>query len=54
MKTYTNKVMINGVKYTNTVEALNYKAALKIQKVRKSQSNNVFIGRLRKTTYPMK
>lgn len=46
MKTYTNTVIINGEKYTNTVEANSYKEALKIQKYRKLKSKNTFEGRL--------
>lgn len=46
MKTYNNQVIINGVKYTNTVKAENYKEALKIQKRLKLTSKNTFIGRL--------
>lgn len=46
MKTYTNTVIINGEKFTNTVEASNYKEALKIQKERKVRSRNSFEGRL--------
>ena len=37
MKTYTNTVIINGQKFTNIVEAENYKEALKIQKERKAK-----------------
>lgn len=46
MKTYTNTVIINGQKFTNKVEAENYKEALKIQKERKAKSKNKFEGRL--------
>ena len=46
MKTYTNTVIINGQKFTNKVEAENYKEALKIQKERKSRSKNKFEGKL--------
>ena len=46
MKTYTNTVIINGVEYTNKVEANNYKEALQIQKERKSKSKNNFKGKL--------
>lgn len=46
MKTYTNTVIINGEKFTNKVEAENYKEALKIQKERKAKSKNKFEGRL--------
>lgn len=46
MKTYTNTVIINGVKYTNIVKAENFKEALKIQKDRKAKSKNTFQGRL--------
>jgi len=46
MKTYTNTVIINGEKFTNTVEANDYKEALKIQKERKAKSKNNFEGRL--------
>jgi len=46
MKTYTNTVIINGEKFTNSVEANNHKEALKIQKDRKSKSRNKFEGRL--------
>lgn len=46
MKTYTNTVFINGEKFTNKVEAENYKDALKIQKERKAKSKNTFEGRL--------
>ena len=49
MKTYTNTVIINGEKYTNTVKAENYKEALKIQKDRKAKSKNAFEGRLIKS-----
>jgi hypothetical protein len=44
MKTYTNTVIINGEKFTNKVEAENYKEALKIQKERKAKSKNTFEG----------
>lgn len=46
MKTYINTVIINGQKFTNTVEAENYKEALKIQKERKAKSKNTFEGKL--------
>ena len=46
MKKYTNTVIINGERYTNTVEAENYKEDLKIQKERKEKSKNTFEGRL--------
>ena len=46
MKTFTNTVIINGEKFTNKVEAENYKEALKIQKERKAKSKNNFKGRL--------
>lgn len=46
MKTYTNKVIINGEKYTNQIDAENYKEALKIQRDRKAKSRNTFEGRL--------
>lgn len=46
MKTYTNTVIINGEKFTNKVEAENYKDALKIQRDRKAKSRNSFQGRL--------
>jgi hypothetical protein len=46
MKTYTNIVVINGEKFTNKVEANNYKEALKIQKERIAHSKNTFQGRL--------
>jgi len=46
MKTYINTVIINGEKFTNKVEAENYKEALKIQKERKAHSKNTFKGRL--------
>lgn len=46
MKTYSNTVIINGQKFTNKVEAENYKEALKIQKERKSKSKNIFEGKL--------
>ena len=46
MKTYTNTVIINGEKFTNSVKANNYKEALKIQKERKAKSRNKFEGRL--------
>lgn len=46
MKTYTNTVVINGEKFTNTVEAENYKEALKIQKERRAKSKYTFEGRL--------
>lgn len=46
MKTYTNKVIINGEKFTNKVEASDYREALKIQKERKAKSKNKFEGRL--------
>ena len=46
MKSYTNKVIINGEKFTNKVEAENYKEALKIQRERKAKSKNTFEGRL--------
>lgn len=47
MKTYTNIVVINGIEYTNTVKADNYKDALKIQKERKAHSKNTFKGQLK-------
>lgn len=46
MKTYVNKVIINGIEYTNIVKAFDYKEALKIQKERKRISRNTFKGRL--------
>lgn len=46
MKTYTNKVIINGEEFTNKVEAENYKEAVKIQKERKAKSKYTFQGRL--------
>jgi hypothetical protein len=46
MKKYTNTVVINGEKFTNTVEASSYKEALEIQKQRKNKSINTFEGRL--------
>jgi hypothetical protein len=46
MKKYTNTVVINGVSYTNTVEAESHKEALEIQKERKKKSRNTFKGRL--------
>lgn len=46
MKTYSNTVIINGEKFTNTVEAENYKEALKIQKERKAKSRYTFKGHL--------
>lgn len=46
MKTYINTVIINGQKFTNTVDASNYKEALKIQKERKAKSKNTFEGKL--------
>ena len=46
MKTYTNTVIINGEKFTNKVEAENYKEALKIQNERKVKSKHTFEGRL--------
>jgi hypothetical protein len=46
MKAYTNTVIINGEKFTNKVEAKNYKEALKIQKQRKYWSKNTFEGHL--------
>ena len=46
MKKYTNTIIINGEKYTNTVEAESYREALKIQKQRKDKSKNTFSGRL--------
>ena len=46
MKTYTNTVIINGDKFTNKVEASDYKEALKIQKERKAKSKYIFEGRL--------
>jgi hypothetical protein len=46
MKKYTNTVVINGNQFTNTVEADDYKEALKIQKERKAKSKNTFQGRL--------
>lgn len=46
MKTYTNTIIINGERYTNTVDAENYKEALKLQKDRKEKSKNTFEGRL--------
>ena len=46
MKTYTNTVIINGEKFTNKVEANEYKEALKIQKERKRHSKHIFEGRL--------
>lgn len=46
MKTYTNTVIINGDKFTNKVEASDYKEALKIQKERRAKSKYTFEGRL--------
>ena len=46
MKTYTNTVIINGEKFTNKVEAENYKEAMEIQKARKAKSKHSFEGRL--------
>jgi len=46
MKTYTNTVIINGSRFTNKIEASNYKDALAIQKKRKEQSKHTFEGRL--------
>ena len=46
MKIYTNTVVINGEKFTNIVEASNYKEALKIQKERKAKSKHTFNGHL--------
>jgi len=46
MKTYTNTVIINGEKFTNKVNADNYKDALKIQRQRKNKSKNTFKGHL--------
>lgn len=49
MEKFVNTVLINGQKFTNTVEAENYKEALKIQKERKAKSKNTFVGRLTKS-----
>jgi len=46
MKTYTNTVIINGEKFTNKVDADNYKDALKIQRQRKNKSKNRLKGHL--------
>ena len=46
MKTYTNTVIINGEKFTNKVDASDYKEALKIQKERKAKSKHTFDGHL--------
>ena len=46
MKTYANTVIINGLEYTNKIEAENYKDALKIQRERKRTSKNTFKGHL--------
>ena len=48
MTKYFNIVVINGIDYTNVVEANNYKEALKIQKERKAKSNHTFKGKLTK------
>jgi len=48
MKKYINTVVINGINYSNIVEASSYAEALKIQKNRKQKSQNLFIGRLTK------
>lgn len=46
MKTYANRVLINGCEFNNLVTASNFKQALAIQKERKANSNNKYIGRL--------
>ena len=46
MKTFHNKVIINGIEYTNSIEASTYAEALKIQKSRKQKSKYKFKGRL--------
>ena len=46
MKKYINTVVINGVTYTNTVEAKNYKEALAIQRERKIKSKYIYKGHL--------
>jgi len=38
MKTYTNKVEINGEVFTHTIHALDYKDALQINKERKQSA----------------
>ena len=43
---YTNTVVINGIRFTNKIEASTYKDALVIQKNRKKQSKHTFEGRL--------
>lgn len=48
MKTYTNTVIINGERFTNTVTASNYNEARAIQKERKAKSRNIFTGQLSK------
>lgn len=46
MKKYFNRVIINGVEYSNVMEAENYKEALRIHKEQKRKSRNKFKGRL--------
>ena len=46
MKTFHNKVIINGIEYTNSIESSTYAEALKIQKSRKQKSKYKFKGRL--------
>jgi hypothetical protein len=46
MKTFYNKVIMNGIEYTHFIEASTYAEALKIQKLRKQKSKFKFKGRL--------
>jgi hypothetical protein len=48
---YYNKVQINGDWYTNTIEADNYKEALKKHAEQKRKSKNKFKGRLEKGSF---
>ena len=46
MKNYFNIIIINGVEFTNKINANNYKEALAIQKVRKKKSKHSFKNHL--------
>jgi len=51
MKTYQNKVIINGESFTHEVKAASYKEALQINKQRKidaAKKSRKIIGRLEK------
>ena len=45
-KSFSNKVIINGIEYTNTIYALNYRDALAIHKEAKRLSRFKFKGHL--------